>query len=285
MVFTQFHTLPVTAQDAYPSAGYAELDDLEYLHISDKPLECVFGQSNIRTGPGCRMHPDIIVPMRGDPSVLADTCSECVQEPNLLQIGAHNPFMALRLRLYSSDAHPPKWPEYLSLSFGDSVESAMSFREPTLQNSAGSFTARNTRLSLQPHNPILVPLPLDALYIERALRGFLNGCRPLAINQVHTFILDATSTYSVVERWGDLLTHLRDVETIILYGIPSFHSPELMNLAKVLGRGGYPCRRLRTVRVPDAQDAVPQAAISVLNTTLVHRRYHGQGIPLIGWTN
>lgn len=185
MVLLQFDTLTPARRAAYRAAGVVDLNDLRYFHISDKRLEWVIARSNIHTDLDCRMHPDILVSMRGDPSILAESCNDCAQGPNLVAIGRLHPFMALRIKIHTCEPWASGWPEYLSLSFGVDVESAMSFRDPISMGSAGSFTVRNATLSLQPVDLRSLVPPSDRLTLSTAMRGFLHGCQPLAIDEIY----------------------------------------------------------------------------------------------------
>ncbi|KZV69449.1 hypothetical protein PENSPDRAFT_686424 [Peniophora sp. CONT] len=289
MVLLDFNSLPAAQRKKYRNAGRVHLPDLRYLHISDKHLEWMYAESHLTTGPQCRKHLDIIMSMRGDPALLERAVTTCVWG-----MARYESCMAMRLAIDGNDTGFDAWPEYLSVSFGDDVESAMAFRDPVHGASHGSVTVRNVTFSLDPNEPVpFMKPPRDHLYPESLLRAFLPACKGLGVNHIHTFIVDASPAYYMIRRWQDILPHLWNVRRIIIYGIQSFHSPVLMDVAGALVSKtadasidplGLPCRYLHTIHIPDACDDVPQAAISRLNAALLHHRPRGHGTQTINWT-
>lgn len=282
--------LSVEQQMVYPDAGIAVLPRLDYFLISDTLTEWQYASASIQFSTDARVHADVILPMSRLPGYSTGEfqlhCDAAMTSRNLRNIGLTYKTMAVRMRrALSHHESKCRWPEYMSLSFGETVPSAMAFRDSVHQKSAGSFTVRNAALSLTHVDTPWVHMSSGGVPYGVALDVMMRGSSNLGIRYVETFVLDATHPFLCPERWRELITHLPAVRRIVMYGPTLFSSPKISELARALGQGffvvdvdedqemdeAYPCPNLVSIQLPDASNGFHHAAISLLNGILNSR--------------
>lgn len=298
MITVDCDELPFPQRLEYPDAGVVNLPLLSYMHISDKLVEWTYASQCMVIPASARVHADVILPMSRLVAYtmqdLQEDCEASMTNSNLRDIGLRFPVMALRQRPSTSAAGTPyKWPEYVSLSFGDKEESAMAFRDPITAASAGSFSVRNAALSLTSVETPWIHAPNGPLTRLTTTDTMFKACSKLGIRHVSTFIVDASPPFSCPQNWRELLSHLPRLRILVLYGVQSFLEPVVLDLAKALGTqyivlddsvGSppvvFPSESLQLVRLPHAKD--PHAAVNVLNARL-KERYKCAGLQIF-WT-
>ncbi|KZV58858.1 hypothetical protein PENSPDRAFT_672772, partial [Peniophora sp. CONT] len=185
MVLVDVDALTLPEQNTYRPAGTVVLNKLRYMHMSDTCREWLMMSANVTVPMACRVHADVILPMSGSVGYaltdLQSACQNSSMSPSMWQIGSRHHVMALRLRDTGTANTQWQWPEYMTLSFGDTVTQASTFRDPNSQGSAGSFTVRNAALSLTSVENPWMHIHNDGVRRHRAVDVFLRGCKSLGL--------------------------------------------------------------------------------------------------------
>lgn len=209
--------------------------------IIDKLAEWLYVCDNLQFMSEVRLHADVILPMSTLPHYsTADFdlhCASALAGDALRNFGTRCTTMAVRIRRATAlDDRWTRWPEYMMVSFRDTVPSAMAFRDSVSQQSAGSFTVRNAALSSTANETPWIEIGLGGPPCHRALDVMMDGCANLGIHDVETFIVDATDPFQCPEQWSEILQHLRAVRCIVMYGVRTFSSPKVLELARGLAQ-------------------------------------------------
>lgn len=217
-------------------AAHLKVLKLQYLHVCDTFIHWNSLQMELEYPAWTRVHLDLIAEIgaRGEYSreALIESCLAGGQTAIIKGIGLTK--HAAAMHILKDAKHPHRWPEYISLSFGNSIEQALAFKSMNAGPSSGSFTVQNGALSLERHRPPGLGLS-PGIMLECVIAFFIESSAGLGLNGVTTLAIDATGNQSSPSRWNEVLRSFPHLTSMDIHGITSCNTPVLLGLAQTLG--------------------------------------------------